>query len=215
MWDIPRLSSADNSTFIVECKQDETGSDPYTPWNTQCEGLAMQTADVNVSLPTRAQNREENEERQEADIDSDDHKQQAADTDSESAKWGETTRLRNEDTDVRYDSVWRREDLCWLCLRPFSDSSDEDQTFDMIGRACTGPWIVCDAYHHGEQPACECKLCVDCWRQACDNRCPVCHANIFRFRLLDRVGFSGYKWSRGIRFLKRSRRRQMLKRRRL
>ena len=43
-------------------------------------------------------------------------------------EWKELMAMRNEDRDVRYDSPWCRghhffpDGLCWLCLRPFSDS---------------------------------------------------------------------------------------------
>ena len=47
--------------------------------------------------------------------------------------------MEDEDNDVRFDHPdsrgFRRFPLgaCWLCRRPFSDSSDEEQTGDMLG----------------------------------------------------------------------------------
>ena len=66
-------------------------------------------------------------------------------------EWKELMAMRNEDRDVRYDSPWCRghhffpDGICWLCLRPFSDSDDEEQTRDTIGSwgiISTGPNVL-------------------------------------------------------------------------
>ena len=36
----------------------------------------------------------------------------------------ETDCMAVEDVDVRYESPWRRSELCWLCLRCFADEDD-------------------------------------------------------------------------------------------
>ena len=47
--------------------------------------------------------------------------------------------MEDEDNDVRFDHfdsrAWRRfpHGACWLCRRPFSDSSEDEQTGDMLG----------------------------------------------------------------------------------
>ena len=100
--------------------------------------------------------------------------------------------MEQEDNDVRFDHfdsrAWRRfpEGACWLCRRPFSDSSDDEQTADMLGRARTGPWRRRPYWDGHQKPACQCTLCSDCWlSKASDNKCPPCRANITRWRVRD------------------------------
>ena len=95
----------------------------------------------------------------------------------------ETDCMAVEDRDVRYESPWRRSELCWLCLRCFADEDDYLQDFDDQWRT-----IFCDENtpHHrgGSQHSCSCVLCSDCWlEKARDNRCPVCRVDITAWRM--------------------------------
>ena len=74
----------------------------------------------------------------------------------------ETDCMAVEDVDVRYESPWRRSELCWLCLRCFADEDDDLQDFDDQWRKIK---CDCNTPHHrgGSQHSCSCVLCSDCW----------------------------------------------------
>ena len=103
----------------------------------------------------------------------------------------ETDCMAVEDRDVRYESPWRRSELCWLCLRCCADEDDYllmrpwrfSQDFDDQWRKIKCDW---NTPHHrgGSQHSCSCALCSDCWlEKARDNRCPVCRVDITAWRM--------------------------------
>ena len=91
-------------------------------------------------------------------------------------------KLNEEEDD---DSWLNRWEACSLCRRPFLEGKDDEQTEDMLGRARKGPSLSLKRpWRRTRNHVCNCTLCSDCWlSKASDNKCPLCGANISRWRV--------------------------------
>ena len=196
LWELPSSFSQDPASFVANARVAVVVAKPYDLWSRQCEHREMSRADVNVSLHTKQNECESDFEWWERRFRSKptEHvsdqpyfeESEAVSDGSEDLLRREREAMENECVDVRYDSVWFREGLCWLCLRHYADSSDEEQTIETMSRHCTGPWNRPRYWAGRRKPACECRLCVDCWfSKARDSSCPLCKADITSWRLTE------------------------------
>ena len=94
-------------------------------------------------------------------------------------------RIEGENMEEEDDDSWlNRWEACSLCRRPFPESKEDEQTEDMLGRARKGPSLSLKRpWRRTRNHVCNCTLCSDCWlSKASDNKCPLCGANIARWR---------------------------------